>query len=147
MKVHLVAHQLLPPWLSQGRRTQWQSSLILCGSRPCLHYGELCEGLSSFTMRTLCSCTNRGPHRPRWQHSGAGSSAALRRIAIEWTKIQNRLRKRQESRLKSKKEVHHSNVFHFTSRDPESFRIAMSVRTMSTFWRRSLLKLIVHLTC
>eukprot|EP00434_Breviolum_minutum_P012460 symbB.v1.2.010977.t2/scaffold725.1/size168906/3 len=24
-----------------GRRTQWQSSLILCGSRPCLHYGEL----------------------------------------------------------------------------------------------------------
>ena len=40
-----------------------------------------------------------------------GSSGALRPIAIEWTKIQNRLRKRQESRLKSKKEVHHGNVF------------------------------------
>ena len=90
---------------------------------------------------------NCGVHRPRWQRSGVGSSAALRRNAIEWTKIQNRLRKRQESRLKSKKEVHHSNVFHFISRDPERSRIAMSVRTMSTFWRRSLLKLIVHLTC
>ena len=51
LKVHLATHQfMLPKWLSQGRRTQWQSSLMLCGSRPCVHYGQLRGGLSSFTM-------------------------------------------------------------------------------------------------